>query len=188
MPVAPPARSQSMIHPFKEKKPDIDASALVMESAQVIGDVVIGEESSVWFNAVIRGDVNHIRIGKYTNIQDLSLLHVDRGQPCLIGDYVTAGHKVCLHGCVIGDEVVVGMGSVVLSGSRIESRVILGAGSLVPEGKTLESGYLYFGSPVKKIRPLTEAEIEGNKAWAERYAELAEKHSQGIYGRIGLTA
>jgi len=169
-------------------EPRVGEQVFVDVSAIVIGQVDIGDHSSVWPHSVLRGDIDKIVIGKYTNIQDLSLLHVDRGQPCLIGDYVTAGHKVCLHGCVIGDEVVVGMGSVVLSGSRIESRVILGAGSLVPEGKILESGYLYFGSPVKKIRPLTEAEIEGNKSWAERYAELAGKHSQGVYGRIGLMA
>lgn len=114
------------------------------------------------------------------------MLHVDRDQPCRIGDYVTAGHRVILHGCEIGDEVVVGMGSIVLSGARIEGRVILGAGSLVPENRVLESGFLYYGSPVKKIRELTAAEIENNLFWAKRYAELARDHRAGVFGRIGL--
>ncbi len=170
----------------KVLEPRIGEQVFIDVSAIVAGQVEIGDHSSVWPHSVLRGDIEKIVIGKYTNIQDLSLLHVDRGEPCLIGDYVTAGHKVCLHGCVIGDEVIVGMGSIVLSGAKIKDRVILGAGSLVPEGKVLESGFLYFGAPVKKIRPLTQAEIDNNKAWAERYAELAEKHLAGAFGRIGL--
>lgn len=172
----------------KVLEPRIGEHVFIDVSALVTGQVEIGAHSSVWPHSVLRGDIDKIIVGKYTNIQDLSLLHVDRGEPCLIGDYVTAGHKVCLHGCVIGDEVIVGMGSIVLSGAKIQDRVILGAGSLVPEGKVLESGFLYFGSPVKKIRPLTQEEIANNKAWAERYAELAGKHAQGNFGRIGLTA
>ncbi len=170
----------------KVVEPKVGDGVFIDVSAIVSGRVEIGDHSSIWPHAVLRGDINKIVIGQYTNIQDLSVLHVDRDDPCLVGNYVTAGHKVCLHGCVIGDEVMVGMGSIVLSGARIENRVVLGAGSLVPEGRVLESGFLYYGSPVKKIRPLTKEEMENNLYWAKRYAELAESHLQGIYGRIGL--
>lgn len=167
-------------------EPKLGEGVFIDVSAIVTGDVAIGDQSSVWPHAVLRADINKIVIGKCTNIQDLSILHVDRDAPCVIGDYVTAGHNVCLHGCTIGNETLIGIGSVVLSGARIENRVVLGAQSLVPEGRVLESGFLYFGSPAKKIRELTPAEIEYNLFWAQRYAELAAKHLEGAYGRIGL--
>lgn len=174
------ARAEKSIEPKIGEHVFIDVSAIVS------GQVELGDHASVWPHAVLRGDINKIMIGQCTNIQDLSILHVDRDAPCIVGDYVTAGHNVCLHGCVIGDEVTVGMGSIVLTHARIESRVILGAGSLVPEGKVLESGFLYFGSPVKKIRELSQEEMENNVFWAKRYAALAEEHLAGRYGRIGL--
>lgn len=170
----------------KTAEPRIGDDVFIDVSAIVVGRVEIGDHSSVWPHAVLRADIEKIVLGKYTNIQDLSVLHVDRDNPCVIGDYVTAGHRVCLHGCVIGDEVVVGMGSIVLTGARIESRVILGAGSLVPENRVLESGFLYYGSPAKKIRELTAEEVENNRFWAKRYAELARDHRAGVFGRIGL--
>ena len=128
-----------MIHPFKGEKPEIDASTLVVESAQIIGDVKIGEESSVWFNAVIRGDVNYIRIGKRTNIQDGCVLHVARKTlPLIIGDEVTVGHNVTLHACTIGSQCLIGMGAVVMDGSEVGEQSIVGAGSLVTPNRPEE--------------------------------------------------
>ena len=153
------------IRKHKDKLPQIAVSAYIDEAAAVIGDVVIGEDSSVWPMAVIRGDVNFIRIGSRTSIQDGSVLHVTHpheaipdGHPLLIGDEVTVGHNVTLHGCTIGDRCLVGMGSTVLDGAVLEEGVFLAAGSLVPPGKTLEGGYLWVGSPVKRARPLTTEE------------------------------
>src|SRR5690606_11617301 len=121
---------------------------------------------SVWPGAVIRGDVNSIRIGRGSNVQDLSVLHVSHrsewdpaGAPLVVGAHVTIGHRVILHGCTIGDECLIGMGSIVMDKAVLQQHVLLGAGSLVPEGRVLESGFLYLGSPAKKIRPLTEKEI-----------------------------
>ncbi len=155
----------SNLRPYKETFPHIGENAYVDPSAQVIGDVVIGNETSIWPLVVARGDVNHIRIGHRSNIQDASILHVTHknkdnpnGFPLIIGDDVTIGHKVMLHGCIINDRVLVGMGSTVLDGVIIHSDVMIGAASLVPPNKILESGYLYFGCPVKKVRLLTEKE------------------------------
>lgn len=152
-------------------------------SAEVIGEIRIGAQSSVWCKAVIRGDVNHIHIGRGTNIQDLSMLHVSHksaadplGAPLIIGDYVTVGHSVILHGCEIGDECLIGMGSLVMDKVVIEPRVLVGAGSLVPEGKRLQSGYLYLGRPAKPVRPLTDAELAHFRYSAEHYIRLAESY------------
>jgi len=172
------------IRPYQDISPAIASSAYVDEAAVVIGDVVIGDESSVWPMAVVRGDVNHIRIGALTNIQDGSVLHVthahpaarEGGYPLIIGNEVTVGHNVTLHGCTIGDRCLIGMGSIVLDGVVLEAEVLLGAGSLVPPNKVLEGGYLWLGNPAKKIRPLTDAE----RAWfaysARHYARLAENY------------
>ncbi|MDA0692377.1 MAG: gamma carbonic anhydrase family protein [Nitrospinae bacterium] len=166
-----------MIHPFKEKKPQIDASALVMESAQIIGDVIIGEESSVWFNAVIRGDVNHIRIGKYTNIQDGCVLHVARRTlPLLIGDEVTVGHNVVLHACTIGSQCLIGMGAIVMDGADIGEQSIVGAGSLVTPGTKIPPRSLVLGSPARVKRELTEEEIRGIRESAANYVGDIENY------------
>lgn len=159
--------------------PLIADDVYVHPSAVIIGDVHIGTTSSVWPNTVIRGDVNHIRIGVGSNIQDGSVLHVNhksshdpQGSPLIIGDFVTVGHKVILHGCHIENECLIGMGSIVMDKVIIQKHVLLGAGSLVPEGKVLESGYLYLGSPAKKIRPLKESEIAYFMYSAEQYIAL----------------
>ena len=168
---------------FKGVTPDIAPSAYIDQAAVVIGDVEIGEESSVWPMAVLRGDVNHIRIGRLSNVQDGAVLHVTHdhpgaagGYPLIIGDEVTIGHNVTLHGCRIGNRCLIGMGSVILDGATLEEGVLLAAGSLVPPGKTLEGGYLWLGNPVRRGRPLTEAE----QAWfdysARHYARLSEHH------------
>lgn len=166
--------------------PQLAESAWVHDSAQVIGDVVLGEESSVWPNVSARGDVNHIRIGRQSNIQDNSVLHVThkrdsdpQGAPLVIGDRVTVGHGVILHGCTIGDECLIGMGSIVLDRAVLQDRVMIGAGSLVPPGKVLRSGYLYLGSPVREIRALTEAELASFNYSADNYVALMRQYCDG---------
>jgi carbonic anhydrase/acetyltransferase-like protein (isoleucine patch superfamily) len=145
--------------------------------------VVLADNVSFWCNAVARGDVNRIEIGRDTNIQDFSMLHVSHksekkpeGSPLIIGERVTVGHHVILHGCRIGDECLIGMGATVMDDAVIESRVLLAAGSLVPAGKRLESGFLYMGSPVKQVRPLTPEEIAHFAYSAAHYVRLAKRH------------
>lgn len=171
------------IRPFRGIQPTIHATAYVDPQAVVIGDVVIGEDSSLWPMAVARGDVNYIRIGARSNIQDGSVLHVTHGHgempeghPLLIGDEVTVGHNVTLHGCTVGDNCLIGMGSIVLDGAKLEPYILLGAGSLVPPGKILQGGYLWMGSPAKRVRPLTEAEHARFSYSAAHYVRLKETY------------
>jgi len=145
------------IQAFNQYFPRIDPTAFIHNTATIIGDAVIGAHSSVWPGAVVRADINYIRIGNNTNIQDLSMLHVHHqserdpeGSPLIIGNNVTIGHTVILHGCTIEDECLIGMGSIVMDKAVVQKHVLLAAGSLVPEGKVLESGYLYVGRPAKK--------------------------------------
>lgn len=171
------------IRPYLDKFPTLPESAYVDPAAVVIGDVVLGADSSLWPMVVARGDVNYIRIGSRTNIQDGAVLHVTHdhaevpgGHPCVIGDDVTVGHKAMLHGCTIGDRCLVGMSAIVLDGAVLEPEVLLGAGSLVPPGKTLEGGYLWLGAPVKRIRPLTEAERAKFLYSAQHYIRLKNRY------------
>ncbi len=166
-----------MIHAYKESRPVIDASALIVDSAQVIGDVVIGEESSVWFNAVIRGDVNHIRIGKRTNIQDGSVLHVARKKhPLVIGDEVTVGHGVILHACTIGSRCLIGMGAIVMDASEVGDDCIVGAGALVTPNTQIPPRSLAFGSPARVVRSLTEEELRSVRESAANYVADIESY------------
>lgn len=174
------------IQGFMTHFPQIAAGVYVHPAATVIGDVVIGANSSVWPGAVIRGDVNHIRLGKNTNVQDLSMLHVSHrsstdpaGAALTIGDNVTIGHAVILHGCTIADESLIGMGSLVMDKAVVQKHVLLAAGSLVPEGKVLESGYLYVGRPAKKIRALTADEIAYFMYSADNYVRLKSRYQVG---------
>jgi len=173
------------IRSYDGMTPRINEAAYVDPAAVVIGDVTLGERASVWPCAVIRGDVNHIVIGEGSNIQDFAMLHVThkresdpQGAPLIIGNHVTIGHHVTLHGCRIEDEVLIGIGSIVLDRAVIEKHVLVGAGSLVPPGKRLESGHLYLGNPVKRVRALTEEEIAYFRYSAEHYQRLAGKHRQ----------
>lgn len=169
------------IQSYQGISPEIAPSVFIHHSAQVIGDVNIGVESSIWCGAVIRGDVNSIRIGTQSNIQDLCILHVSHpraginpeGARLVIGDRVTVGHAVILHGCHIADECLIGMGSIIMDNAVVESRVMVAAGSLVPEGKHLESGYLYLGRPVKAVRPLTPDELAHFAYSAQHYVRLS---------------
>ena len=149
-----------MLLVFQNKMPRIDSSAYIVESAAVIGDVVIGAESSIWFNAVIRGDVNYIRIGKRTNIQDGCVLHVARKKyPLTIGDEVTVGHNATLHACAIESRCLIGMGATVMDGSTIGENCIIGAGSLVTPSTVIEPGSMVMGVPAKAKRKLADNEI-----------------------------
>lgn len=164
------------IRTYKGTRPTLGKRVMIDPSSIVIGNVVLGDDVSVWPLAVIRGDVNQVKIGDRTNIQDGSILHLTHksvsnpeGHPLVIGEDVTVGHKAMLHGCTIGNRVLIGMGSILLDGAIVEDDVIIGAGSLVSPGKRLESGYLYLGSPAKKVRALTEAEISGLLYSANNY-------------------
>ncbi len=167
------------IKAYRDKQPIIGKHVFIDETATIIGDVFLGDDVSIWPSTVLRGDVNHIRIGDRTNIQDGSVLHVTHrgehtaeGYPLIVGDDVTVGHRVVLHGCRIGNHCLIGIGAVVMDGSVIEDEVILGAGSLVPPGRTLESGYLYLGSPARKARPLTDEEKVFFRYSATNYVAL----------------
>lgn len=156
------------LRPYKEYSPQTGLRVMVDPSSVVVGDVELQDDVSIWPLVAIRGDVNRVVIGKRSNIQDGSVLHVTHksaynpeGYPLIIGEDVTVGHKAMLHGCTIGDRVLVGMGSILLDGVVVEDDVMIGAGSLVPPGKRLVSGYLYLGSPVRQARPLSEDEIAG---------------------------
>ncbi len=165
-------------------KPQIGKSVFIDPAAQIIGRVKIGDYSSIWPGCVMRGDINKIVIGKYTNIQDLSLMHVESDQACKIGDYVTVGHQVTLHACTVKDQSLVGIGSIVLDGAVIGEGVVLGAGSLVTHDQKLKSGCLYFGRPAKFVRKLSKKEIHGLKTWALRYVKYAKDHQAGTYARF----
>lgn len=174
------------IESYQGIAPSLGRDVYVHPSACVIGDVALGDRVSIWPGVVIRGDVNAIRIGASSNIQDNSVLHVTHrspadpeGAPLVIGRHVTVGHACILHGCEIGDECLIGMGAIVMDRVVMPPRVLLGAGSLVPEGKTLESGWLYVGRPAKPVRPLTEAEIAGLRAHAEHYVAWAADYRKG---------
>lgn len=160
--------------------PRIADSAWVADSAQVVGDVVLADDASVWFGAVIRGDSDRIRIGQRTNIQDASVLHADAGMPLTLGDDVTVGHQVMLHGCTIGDGCLIGIGSVVLNGARIGKGCLVGAGSLVTEGKEFPDGSMIMGSPAKLVRQLTPEQLEGLRRSARHYVENARRFRAGL--------
>ncbi|MEQ1759133.1 MAG: gamma carbonic anhydrase family protein [Vicinamibacterales bacterium] len=161
-----------MLRPYKSLRPSVDASAFVDQSAQVIGDVQIGRDSSIWMNVVVRGDVNHIRIGERSNIQDLTLVHVMyKTHPTLIGNDVTVGHSAVVHGCTIEDRCLIGMGAILLNGCVIGSGSIVAAGALVPEGMVVPPGSMVMGMPAKVKRPLTAEEGASIQAYADRYVK-----------------
>ncbi|MDX1796977.1 MAG: gamma carbonic anhydrase family protein [Hydrogenovibrio sp.] len=172
------------IRAYKSILPTLAASAWVDESAVVIGRCELGEDVGIWPNATLRGDVNDIKIGARSNIQDGCVLHtthespMSKGSKCIVGEDVTVGHNVVLHGCIIEDECLIGMGAVVLDNAIVQKQVFVGANSLVPPGKVLESGYLYVGSPVKQVRPLTDDEKAFFKYSAAHYVELKNDYQQ----------
>lgn len=168
---------------YMNHTPTIGSKVFLHASAQIIGDVSIGDESSVWCNTVLRGDVNRIVIGHSSNIQDLTMGHVSHksaakplGSPLLIGDYVTIGHAVILHGCTIGNDCLIGMGSIIMDDVVMGDQVMLGAGSLVSPGKVLQSGMLYVGRPAVAIRALTQDELAYLRYSAEHYVRVKNNY------------
>lgn len=155
------------------KQPELNPSARVFPGAVVRGEVTAGAESSIWYNAVVRGDIERISIGARTNIQDCCVVHADAGFPVAVGDGVTVGHGAVLHGCTVGDNTLIGMGAVVLNGARIGKNCLIAAGALVPQGVEIPDGSLALGQPARVMRPLMPAEIEHNAASAAQYAVLA---------------
>ena len=165
-----------MIKSFRDKNPMIHEHCFIAETANVIGDIVIGENSSIWYNVVIRADVNSVRIGKNTNIQDNSVIHNSDDFPTIIGDDVTVGHNAIVHACAVGNKVLIGMGAIVLDGAEIGDETIIGAGSIVTSGKKIPSGVLALGSPAKVIRELTVEEKKSLIDSAEKYVKLSKDH------------
>lgn len=176
-----------MIRTFQDVKPTVPKSCFIEETAVVIGDVVMGEECSVWFNAVVRGDVNHIRIGDRTNVQDLCMLHVTHDMhPLVIGNDVTIGHHVVLHGCTIHDRVLVGMGAIIMDGAVIGEDSVVGAGALVTEGTVIPPKSLILGSPAKVKRPVTEKELVWIKESASNYVKYAGQYMDDPTKKTGF--
>jgi carbonic anhydrase/acetyltransferase-like protein (isoleucine patch superfamily) len=162
------------------KAPRVGARGFIAPNATVVGDVALGDDVSVWFGAVLRGDVERLTVGHGSNVQDNSVLHADPGAPLVLGAGVTVGHMVMLHGCHVGDHSLVGIGSVVMNHARIGANCLVGARSLVTEGKTFPDGVLIIGSPARVIRELTAAELAGLRASAERYVQRAAEYRAGL--------
>jgi carbonic anhydrase/acetyltransferase-like protein (isoleucine patch superfamily) len=160
--------------------PRVAASAWVADNAQVMGDVVIGENASVWFGTTVRGDTDTITIGAGSNIQDGSVLHADDGVPLVVGANVTVGHQVMLHGCTIGDGSLIGIGAIVLNGAKIGQHCLVGAGALVTEGKEFPDGSMILGSPARVVKNLSPEQIEGLRQSALHYQQNAERFRQGL--------
>ena len=166
-----------MIRSYKGLTPTIPVTSYVYASAQIIGDVVLGEHASVWMNAVVRGDVHQIRIGAHSNVQDNSVLHGMKEQwGVYLGEYVTVGHSVTLHGCVIEDRCLIGMGSIILNGAKIGTGSIIAAGTLIPEKTVVEPGSLWMGSPGKFRRKLDESDQETIMRYARNYLGYKEEY------------
>ena len=161
------------VYEIDGKAPQVDSTAWIADSSEVMGAVTLGPDASVWFGCVLRGDTETMTIGEGSNIQDLSVLHADRGKPLTVGKNVTVGHKVMLHGCTIGDESLIGIGAVVLNGAKIGKNCLVGAGSLVTEGKEFPDGSMIVGSPARAIRQLTPEQIEGLRQSAQHYIDNA---------------
>ncbi len=168
------------IYQLDDLIPQMHESAWVADSAQVIGNVELAQDTSVWFGSVIRGDTEAIRIGRGSNIQDASVLHADAGVPLTIGENVSIGHQVMLHGCTIGDGSLIGIGAVVLNHAKIGKNCLVGAGSLVTEGKEFPDGSMILGSPAKAVRQLSPEQIAGLKMNAQHYLDNARRYRAGF--------
>ena len=168
------------LYQLDDLQPELHPTAWVADTAQVIGNVTLAEGSSVWFGVVARGDTATIAVGRGTNIQDNSVLHADVGMPLVIGDNVTVGHQVMLHGCTIGDGSLIGIQAVILNGAKIGKNCLVGAGALVTEGKEFPDGCMILGSPAKAVRQLSDAQIEGLKMSAQHYMDNARRYKTGL--------
>lgn len=171
-----PAAVVEQLNVFLRKQPALGKQVFICKGATVVGDVTLGDYASVWYGAVLRGDINRIVIGNYSNVQDNAVLHLADELPCIIGDYVTIGHAAVVHGATVCNESLIGMGAVILDGAEIGEQCIVGARSLVTPGTKIPPGSMVMGAPAKVVRPLTEKEREGLKYWAQKYACNAEYH------------
>ena len=177
--------------PFRGKAPSIDPTAFVAPGARLIGDIELGPEASIWYNCVLRGDMNRIRIGARTNVQDGTVIHVDpprpggpeAGFPAIIGAEVLIGHMAMVHGCILHDRAFVGLGSIVMDGCEIEGDAMLAAGAMLTPGKRIPAGQLWAGRPAKYVRDLTPEDIEGMRMGVAHYAALAKLHAQALSAR-----
>ena len=162
------------------KNPQIDPTAFIAPNAHVLGDVTIESNSSIWYTSVLRADINHIKIGKNSNIQDGSILHLENDRPCIIGNHVTVGHRAILHGCTIEDCVLIGMGAIILNGAIIKKGAVIGAGALIKENTIIPENTLTVGVPGSTIKTIENA-IETNKQWALKYVAIANAHRQRLH-------
>jgi gamma-carbonic anhydrase len=163
----------SQLNTFLRRPPQLGTGVYLAQGAVVVGDVILGDYSSVWYNAVLRGDINRIVVGHHSNIQDNAVLHLADEYPCLLGDYVTVGHSAVVHACTVGNECLIGMGAIVLDGAVIGEQSIVGASALVTQGTQIPPGSMVLGSPAKVVRALSPEERQGLKAWAEKYVRNA---------------
>jgi carbonic anhydrase/acetyltransferase-like protein (isoleucine patch superfamily) len=164
---------QEQFEAFLRKRPRLGQSVYLARTAVVLGDVTLGDYSSVWYNAVLRGDINRIEVGHHSNILDNAVIHLADDFPCLIGNWVTVGHSAVVHACTVGDESLIGIGAVVLDGATIGRQCLIGAKSLVTPGTEIPDGSMVFGSPGKVVRMLSDRERDGLKIWAEKYVHNA---------------
>ena len=167
-----------MIKEFNGKYPIINETAYVSESVDIIGDVLVGKNANIWFGARLRADMNRIVVGENSNIQENSVIHIDNDYETIIGKNVTIGHSAIIHGCNISDNVLVGMGAIILNGAKIGKNTIIGAGALITQGKSFEDGVLLLGNPAKVIRKLTDEEIENIQKSANNYVALSKKYKK----------
>ena len=168
------------IYQLDDLKPIVHSTAWVADNARIMGNVTLAEDTSVWFGAVLRGDTSTITVGKGSNIQDNSVLHADIGMPLVIGEGVTVGHQVMLHGCTIGNNSLIGIGAIVLNNVKIGNNCLVGAGALVTEGKEFADGSMIIGSPAKAVRMLSPEQIEGLKMSARHYVNNANRYKAGL--------
>ena len=164
---------EKQLDTFLRKKPKLGKNVFIAKTAVVLGDVTLGAHSSVWYNAVLRGDINRIVVGHHTNIQDNAVLHLADDFACIVGNYVTVGHSAIVHACMVGDEVLIGMGAVILDGAVVGKQSLIGAKALVTQGTKIPPGSLVLGAPAKVIPPLTKTERAGLKYWATKYVDNA---------------
>jgi carbonic anhydrase/acetyltransferase-like protein (isoleucine patch superfamily) len=178
---------ERQLNRFLRRQPKLGKGVYIAKGAVVLGDVTIGNYSSVWYNAVVRGDINFIKIGHHTNIQDNAVLHLADEFPCVLGNFVTVGHSAVVHACTVGDEVLIGMGAVVLDGAVVGKQSIIGAKALVTQEAKIPPGSLVLGAPAKIVRALTPNERAGLRYWADKYvvnAAYCLKHKIGVSGPI----
>jgi len=165
--------SESQLSQFLRRQPSLGAEVYLASTAVVVGDVTLGDHSSVWYHAVLRGDINYIKVGAYSNIQDGAVIHLADEYPCEIGDWVTVGHCAVVHACRVGDECLIGMNSTILDGAEIGEQSIVGANALVTQGTKIPKGSLVLGSPAKVVRSLSNEERAGLRSWAQKYVDNA---------------